>query len=230
MAKRTVYIPMLDQLGVVEKEVEFEWFPGFSVAQKQRSIASLHERAMEEGIEPVLEISSKSPDEAGVQASAFNLSFEMKKSGRRVSVEAAFQGSKTFAGSGPFPDMYEMSAREAKKEIRIRQNGTLTKFTFFGKEFPLKPRTFFYDWLYIKTLSLDEDLANKIEGYAAFTDIEFNPNKSINCQAYSAALFVSLQRSGFLDDALETEVSFKSVLSEVYRKREARISFQSSLI
>jgi hypothetical protein len=221
---------MRNQLGVVEKEIEFEWFPGFSVVQKQRSISSLHDKAANENVHPILEISSKSPDEAGVRASAFNLSFKMKKSGRLVSVEAAFQGSKTFAHSGPFPDMYEMSAREAKKAIRSRQVGTLTKFTFFGKEFPLKPRTFFYDWLYIKTMSLHEELYSKIFDYAAFSDIEFNPNKSINCQAYSAALFVSLQHCGLLEEALESEIVFKRVLSEVYRKREARSSFQSSLI
>lgn len=230
MAKRTVYIPMQQKLGVIEREVEFEWFPGFSIAQKQRSIASLHERAAKEGVEPILEISSKSPDAIGVQASAFNLCFETKKSGRRVTVEAAFQGSKTFTQSGPFPDIYEMSGKEAKRSIKQRQRGSLTKFTFFGKEFPLKPRTFFYDWLYIKTLSLNEELAAQMVTYSGFSDIEFNPSKSINCQAYSAALFVSLQEGGLLDEALESETSFKSVLREVYEKRETQSRFQSTFI
>jgi len=34
--------------------------------------------------------------------------------------------------------------------------------------------------------------------YEAFTDIEFNPEKSINCQAYSIAMFVSLSKRNLL--------------------------------
>lgn len=34
--------------------------------------------------------------------------------------------------------------------------------------------------------------------YDGFTDIEFNPQKSLNCQAKAAALYVSLCRNGLL--------------------------------
>ena len=33
------------------------------------------------------------------------------------------------------------------------------------------------------------ELVNELEHRAAFTDIEFNPKRSINCQAHSVALF-----------------------------------------
>lgn len=230
MAKRFVYIPTDGEPGVREVEVEFEWFPGFAVSQKQKSIASLHRAADEAGFHPILEISSKSENELGVRASAFNLSFLTKSSNRKVSVEAAFQGSKVFAFAGPFPEMYDMTAREAKKEIRVRQNGTLTKFSFFGKDFPLRPRTFFYDWLYINTLHKDEELSSDMCRFAGFSDIEFNPEKSVNCQAFSAALYVSLVRCGMLDQVLETEVAFRELLTPFYERRERNNPLQRSLI
>lgn len=230
MAKRFVYVPTEGEPGVKEVEVEFEWYPGFAVSQKQKSIASLHHAADEAGFQSILEISSKSEDELGVRASAFNLSFHTKSSNRKISVEAAFQGSKVFALSGPFPDMYNMTAREAKKEIRIRQNGTMTKFCFFGKDFPLRPRTFFYDWLYINTLHKDEELSTDICRFSGFSDIEFNPEKSVNCQAFSAALYVSMVRCGALDQALESESSFKELLASFYKRRERNSLLQKSLI
>ena len=55
--------------------------------------------------------------------------------------------------------------------------------------FRLEPRTFFYDWLYVSALAGRPELVNELEHRAAFTDIEFNPKRSINCQAHSVALF-----------------------------------------
>jgi hypothetical protein len=66
----------------------FEWHPGFSKSQAQKSIASLHCAAAEAGIAPVLEISSKSPDPLGVSLSAFNLLLVAPESGR-ISVDRA---------------------------------------------------------------------------------------------------------------------------------------------
>ncbi|WP_319568676.1 DarT1-associated NADAR antitoxin family protein [Cohaesibacter marisflavi] len=230
MAKRFVYVPTEGNPGVEEVEIEFEWFPGFAVSQKQKSISALHDAADEAGLSPILEISSKSEDELGVKASAFNLSFVTKSTNRKISVESAFQGSKVFAFSGPFPDIYDMTAKQAKKEIRVRQNGTLTGFKFFKKQFPIQPRTFFYDWLYINTLHKDEELSADICRFAGFSDIEFNPDKSVNCQAFSAALYVSLVRCGALAEALESELSFKELLTPFYERRERRIPLQRSLI
>ncbi|MDW9231752.1 hypothetical protein C7S15_5898 [Burkholderia cepacia] len=38
--------------------------------------------------------------------------------------------------------------------------------------------------------------------YRAFSDIAFNPERSINCQAYAAALYVSLHERGLLKDEI----------------------------
>jgi len=58
--------------------------------------------------------------------------------------------------------------------------------------FRLEPRTFLYDWLYVSALAGRPELVNELEHRAAFTDIEFNPKRSINCQAHLVALFQGL--------------------------------------
>ena len=65
-------------------------------------------------------------------------------------------------------------------------------FTFEDKAFPLEPKTAFYDYIYMNALLENENLAQMILQYDAFTDIEFNPDKSLNCQAKAAAAFVAL--------------------------------------
>lgn len=231
MAKRPVYVPHKDGiLDVVVEEIDFQWFPGMSKSQKQKSISSLHKAAENRGISPLLEISSKSELELGVKLSAFNLSITTQKHKKKFSVECAFQGSKDFEHGGPYIDLFNKTSRDAKKDIRLKNSGNLTKFVFYNKEFPLDPKTFFYDWLYINALNKNESLANEMLEYSGFTDIEFNPKKSINCQAYSAALYVSLSHASLLKDALESPEVFLDVLSEVYRIREDGFQVQGSLI
>lgn len=230
MAVRYVYVPTAGSAGVQSLELEFDWFPGFAVSQKQKSIASLHLAAKKKGIQPVLEISSKSENELGVKLSAFNLSFKLKSSGQEVTVESAFQGSKVFSQAGPFFEFYKLSARDAKREVRLRQRGALVKFNFFGRDFPLRPRTFFYDWLYVKTLHTHDELAAQICQFQGFSDIEFNPEKSINCQAFSAALYVSLKRNDLLTEALASEASFHNTLRDFYEERERKSPLQQSFL
>ncbi len=232
MAKRPVYIPISDSEypGVIIEEIDFEWHPGMSVSQKQKSINSLHNSANEKGIFPILEISSKSENEIGVKLSAFNLMITTPK-GKTYSVETAFQSSKVFTGSGgPFPEILEMTSREAKQAIKEKEIGNLIKFKFYDKEFPIKPRTFFYDWIYIKALIQNKDLSEKISDFNGFTDIEFNPKKSINCQAYSAALFVSLDKTKKLKNAIENPESFLKVNEKEYKNKDSKILVQSKLL
>ena len=75
----------------------------------------------------------------------------------------------------------------------------LTGFYYEGRHFSPMPKTAFYDWLYIGALLENEQLASQVLVYDAFTDIEFNPDRSLNCQARSAALFVALARQGKLE-------------------------------
>lgn len=211
MAQRPVYVPIVEESLFVKTEfVEFKWFPGMSVSQKQKSIDSLHEATKTSlpNVGKMLEISSKSRDSLGVALSAFNLSFTTLKQQRTLTIECAFQGSKVFQRGGPYVDIFEMTPREAKKDKRLLTSGRLTGFKFFGKEWELEPRTAFYDWLYVSALRKRTELAEQVIEYSAFTDIEFNPERSINCQAYSAALYVSLFKLGILDEAIASKESF----------------------
>ena len=214
MAKRPVYIPRdRGHEFVATKIVEFTWFPGMSKKQKQKSIRSLHGQAKKLlGIDKVIEISSKSEDELGVNLSAFNLMIVTKKQNMRFSVESAYQASKVFERGGPYIDLLKESSRKAKKDIRLKDSGRLLKFVFYGQEWKLEPKTAFYDWLYLNALHKNEHMASQVCKYSAFTDIEFNQQKSINCQAHSAALHVALSRRGLLRDALSSRESFLSVI------------------
>lgn len=196
--------------------VEFQWFAGMSVKQAQKSIDSLHyaaERLLK--VDKVLEISSKSKDPQGVRLSAFNLMIRTKKYGQEFSVECAFQSAKVFEHGGPYKDIRSMTSREAKGDPRLKESGRLIAFELFGVRWPLQPTSAFYDWLYINALHLHQDLAEYVLQYRAFTDIAFNQKRSLNCQAYSAALYVALHARGLLKpDVLSRKESFLKAVRE----------------
>jgi len=228
MASRPVFMPVVEQgiPKVKTKLVEFEWFPGMAISQKQKSIQSLHQAF---GEEHCLEISTKSEQSLGCQLSAFNLSIKTK-SGKKIPLESAFQSAKVFAEGGPFTDIQNLSAKEAKREPRLTDSGELIAFEFNNKRFPLIPRTYFYDWLYINTLFQYPDLVAQVKSYDAFTDIEFNPKKSVNCQAYSCALLVALLRAGKLENALASKESFLQIVEYGREDDEQTQQSQGSLL
>lgn len=213
MAERPVFEPVFDGPVLVRTHhVNFTWHPGMSASQKQKSVDSLHQEAKKlDGIDAVLEVSSKSREDFGVALSAFNLTFETVKHRRTFNVECAYQGSKVFELGGPFIDLFGMSAREAKRDERLKSSGRLVGFRFFGNDWALEPRTAFYDWLYINALKKKPGAIDELLKYSAFTDIEFNPERQVNCQAYSVALFVSLHQRAMLPDSL-TKEAFLSMI------------------
>ena len=131
---------------------------------------------------------------------------------KSYSVESAFQSSKVFERGGPYKDLLKKTSREAKKDPRLKESGKLVSFYYSKRIFPLFPTTYFYNWLYINTLHLHHELTDELMQYTAFTDIAFNQNKSINCQACAAAIYVSLTRSGMLEKAIASPESFLSVV------------------
>ena len=204
MAKRPIFTPNFSEFPYVDAiNIEFKWHPGFAKSQLQKSIASLHAAAEKlNKITPILEISSKSTSCLGASLSAFNLSLKTLK-GQTMSVECAYQGSKVFEDGGPYHDLYYGSSREAKTDDRLRNSGELIAFNFCGEDFPTEPKTAFYDWLYITALSQQKtDIIRELEAFQGFSDIVFNPNRSINCQARAAALFVSLSKNGLMDEQI----------------------------
>lgn len=165
---------------VLKKDVEFEWFPGFSKTQKQKCIKSMHKELKENAIE----ISTKSELLIGRKLSAFNLKIN------KNFLESTFQASKIFELGGPYLDLLEKTPREVKKDERLKKSGNLIGFKFDNNNYNLNPKTFFYNYLYyfaVKESVEIEDL-KELNKYVYFTDIEFNPKKSINTQAEAICL------------------------------------------
>lgn len=201
MATRPVFVPWDQGPSYVRTyHIEFQWFPGMALKQAQKSVVALHSAAMKKlpKVHRLLEVSTKSDCELGTKLSAFNLSITTVKHERTFSVESAYQASKVFERGGPFDDLLFMKSIDAKRDPRLVESGRLVGFKFFGREWKLEPKTAFYDWLYMNALHRQENLASEVLRYEAFTDIAFNPERSLNCQAYSVALYVSLTRRGLL--------------------------------
>ncbi|WP_026496514.1 DarT1-associated NADAR antitoxin family protein [Butyrivibrio sp. WCD3002] len=212
MAKRPVFIVKMDDNYIEKIDMEFTYYNGFSAEQKRKSIRSLHEEYRKAFIKSeILEISSKSDNDLGIQASAFNLKIKLPND-NVCSVESAFQGSKVFEKGGPYRDLLMKSSIDVKKDERLRSSGNITSFDYCGEIFDKEPKTLFYNWLYINALPEQHQLAEKIIQYDAFTDIEFNPKKSLNCQAEAAAIYVSLYRQGKIALALESKECFKQIV------------------
>jgi hypothetical protein len=217
VAERPIFIPAPDDdMLVREMFLPIKWHSGFAVVQKEKNIEELHQAAKARGFWPLLEISTKSKSERGRHMSAFHMTVPTKEHGP-IKLELAFQGSKVFEHGGPFTDLYckgNKEIGEAKRDPRLRESGALKGFRFEGRDYPLEPKTTFYDWLYCSFLMGYRDWAVKLYQYAAFTDVEFNPQRSINCQARSAALFLSLMKRGQLDEAMESPGNFIQVLTK----------------
>lgn len=202
MAQRPTYIPQVDNDLLVKTEmIEFTYHSGFAVVQKQKSIDELHNAIQEKyGFDKILELSSKSKADLGVALSAFNLMITDKATKEKYSVECAFQSSKVFENGGAYTDLLQATSRQAKKDERLRNSGQLIGFEFRNTNWQLNPLTAFYDWLYVNALNQNTQYHDELMQYQAFTDIEFNPKKSINCQAYSIAMFVALAKRNLLDN------------------------------
>lgn len=221
MAKRPVFLSTDRPPYFREEPVEFTFYSGFAVSQKQKSVKSLHKAFLD--LHPqkrVLEISGASEDDLGASLSAFQLGVTLTD-GRNCTVETVFQSSKVFEHGGPYRDLLNKSSREAKKDPRLKESGQLIAFDAMGHRFPLTPRTYFYNWLYINALHRHSELTEPLMEYAAFTDIAFNPERSLNCQARAAAIYVALRQNEVLERALRDAESFLRV---VYGQNEPNMT------
>ena len=161
MAKRPAFF--VNQGKVISELYSFEWYSGFAVSQKQKSVKSLHNAIIkaDSNAKP-LEISTKSTESIGIKLSAFNLKIN------NYTLENIFQSAKVFE----------------------HKSGSLKAFRYQNEDFPLIPQTVFYDFIYITAIkqSFTIDEVDAILSYNYFTDIEFNPTKSINTQARAVAM------------------------------------------
>jgi len=212
MANRPIFLSVAKPNLVEEKMIEFKFFNGFSITQKAKSIQSLHNAAKVLGYEKILEVSTKSGSKIGWALSAFNLMVDFNGD-KQISVECAFQGSKVFEGNLQYKDLYHVESIQAKKDGRLRNSGEIVGFSFEGELWENEPKTAFYDWIYINALYNNyPDLIEELMKYEVFSDIEFNPKRSINCQARTCAILVSLVKEELIDEALQSKERFINLL------------------
>ena len=217
MAIRPIFIPTNDSKELFkEVNIEFKYYNGFALSQKAKCISSLHESSNEQGYKSILEVSTKSSEKLGHRLSAFNLMLDTDDYGS-ISIESAFQGSKVFENGGPYNDIYAKDSLSAKRDERVKTSGTLQCFEFEGQTWKLEPKSAFYDWIYVKALYPHIDyIKENLPKYDAFSDIEFNPKKCINCQARTCAVLISLVKLDLIDEAFSSKDRFVEI---VYGKK-----------
>jgi type I restriction enzyme M protein len=222
MAERIFFKSTPDAEAAYEEiPVEFEYFSGFARVQKQKSVESMHKAIKEKHPDlRVLEISTASEENVGYDLSAHNLMLEDEK-GDRYPVENIFQSSKVFLlKGGPYRELLSIPAKEVKKKLKmkLKEISNLVKlesFNYQSEIWPLEPKSIFYDWLYINAIKQTPELGEKLLEYDAFTDINFNHKKSINCQARAAAIFVALEKREQLDK-VDTKEHFTELSKTIY--------------
>lgn len=220
MANRPIFIPTNNKKELFNQiDVEFKFYNGFSITQKAKSIQSLHENSTNLGYKKILEVSTKSDNELGWQLSAFNLMLDFEFD-NKISLECAFQGSKVFENNIQYKDLYYTESIKAKKDERLKKSGNIIGFEFKGEFWENEPKTSFYDYIYIKTLYDNyRYLIDELIKFDSFTDIEFNPKKSINCQARTCAILVSLINLDLLEQAISSKDEFINIVYRVTPKQ-----------
>lgn len=191
----------------------------------------------------ILEVSTASRDyEVGQALSAMNLIYSDRLTGESYPLENWFQSSKVFIKDGEEKGPYRelLGVRLAKRYVNahpdkktIEQfkddelfeiiqsdiNGALMScFRLSGVDYPLLPRSAFYDYLYVSALCQPQnsELAEELMNYRIFTDIMFNPgsgkNRKFNTQARSCAIYVALSKRQVLDGGM---LPFQHFVNEV---------------
>lgn len=183
MAERPAWT-LTDKEKIDIRYFSFEWNGGFAVSQKKKNIINLHTSMNKRDCHNIIEISTKSDNSFGINLSAFNLKLH------GYYLENIFQSSKVYENGGPYLDLLNVEPKSSKRDLRHSTSGRLIGFFYDDIKWGLIPRTVFYDYIYILAAksTVDEKKLKNICNYDWFTDIEFNPRKSINCQARSAAL------------------------------------------
>lgn len=211
MATRSVFIPAARYPYFEDVSVNMPWFGGFAIQQKRRCYLSQHLNFLADprysGYKP-LEISSASHVPVGSALSAMNLKKYCNRLGRDVIMESAFQASRIYIRAdgtqiGPFPELLDIPGKDCKKQVKELSEGLHSyHYRFDGMDFPAPAFhiSLFYDWLYLNALCEKSNRETREAlisgGYNAFTDIA---TKSLNSQARSCAIFVSLSQLGLLD-------------------------------
>nr|WP_155840108.1 hypothetical protein [Hyphomonas jannaschiana] len=185
-------------------------------------MAELHAEASFLGFGEILEVSTKSDSELGRRLSAFRLDVEL--SGISSKIECIYQASKVFEKGGPFEEIVHLSPLEAKRYFKARKLGLIKCFSFKGQRYENLPFHAFYDWLFLRALAEHKlFLSERLSRFDAFSDIEFNPSKSINTQARSVAIIATLIKRDQLDACASDFDFFRAHLEKIEKKTSTQI-------
>lgn len=210
MARANRYGFISTNNGVEGKIYNFEWFMGLALSQLRKSIRSLHDEIRKSGIQKVLEVSRKSEDPIGNKLSAFNLMVEVN--GIKSSVESLYHGSKVFNENIKFEECNDMKPGDSRKyihELIKKDSLILTGFEFNGLLFTLSTKSMCYDYIYILGLVQNKEVGDQLIKYDCFTDIVFNQNKSVACQARTCAMYKYLRENNLIDKYLNNPFEFE---------------------
>lgn len=201
MATRPIYISSsILKNPVLQKDINFKWVSGLSYEQKCKRRDSLRKEIEKQyDISKWLEISTKSDKELGIKLSALNL--KLKTLNNIKTVEQIYQESK------------------------IIENGKLIGFKYGSKCFENIPYGMYYDYIYMLALYQNKEYHELLKPYSLFTDIEFNPYRSLNTQARAVAIFKTLYDNDYINiitDINKYKEYYKKnvTLSGLYKKNE----------
>ncbi|GAB1441573.1 hypothetical protein MASR2M39_04070 [Ignavibacteriales bacterium] len=216
MAKRLLFSAKKDGNTIIvsRKEIEFEWVGGFAHTQKVKRLIKFREKLSEEIQTKHIEVSSGSDNEVGKRLSAFNLRFSSGEL-KGFTVESVYQGSKIFLSGGPYQELYDKPSIVSKKDTRVRTKEPLTGFRLLDDDWPIFPPTGFYNYLYFLALIQNPELISSSSRYEYFSDLEFNHEKAISCQAESLAIFFALYRENLAEEILQDKNDFLMTTSEI---------------
>jgi type I restriction enzyme M protein len=216
MAKRLLFSAKNEgnKIIVTRKEIEFEWVGGFARSQKIKRLTKFREKLSDATQTKHLEVSSGSDNEFGKQLSAFNIRYSAGEL-MGYTVESVYQGSKIFSFGGPYQELYDKPSIVAKKDSRIRSSEPLIGFRLLEDEWPILPPTGFYNYLYFLALIQNSELISRASKFEYFSDMEFNHEKAVSCQAESLAIFFALYRVNLAEEILQDKSDFLNTISEI---------------
>lgn len=177
---------------IAKGSIRFKWEAGTSIAQKKRCCRNLHNVIDFHCELSPLDISRGSTSSLGESLSAFNLTWKGKP------VECWYQGSKVFSNAGAMHKLYNVNAATAKNAVKASGLGRLVGFNLDGAEFPMEPKTAFYDLLYLCALREKFGDSLELSAYDCFTDIMATTD-TLACQARTVCEYKLLQNTANLD-------------------------------
>ena len=190
MAIRPIYISTGNiNNPFIQDDIYFKWISGYSYINKCKRRDSLKQEIEKlYDIKKWLEVSTISDKDIGKKLSALNLMITLSNNSK-YSVENIYQCSKVY------------------------ENNHIVSFKFKNTEFENTPYGMYYDYIYMVALFQNKEYHKLINNYYLFTDLFFNPNKSLNTQARAVAIFKSLYDNNYLD-ILKDVNEFKNYYKE----------------